>query len=211
MEVKNTITLLNKQTKALETFDMFTGELVSSSTELVPSFIYTVEMAQAICNLVREGHTLQEIAAMEGMPKLHAIYGWRSGHPDFKKALVEAKKDRAEYFHDKAVAALQSAEGAAKEEVPAAKLQFDGWLKLAEKGNPEEYNPKPQMLQGGAAPAMIVINTGINREPTTVEVINEERLCTNRETENTTESVVKEAEIGSGEVEESLGAEIRGS
>ncbi len=164
-----------------------------------------MEIADAICNLVREGKTLKEIAEMEGTPQLHTIYNWRRLHPDFKKKLTDCKKDRAEYFHDKAVQALLDADGVSKEEVPAAKLQFDGWLKLAEKGNPEEYNPKPQVLQGGAAPAMIVINTGINREPLTVEVNNEQEICIDREPESGLRDIHGEQESGRSE---NIGAEI---
>ena len=144
---------------------------------------------------------------MPGLPPLYILYNWRRYHPDFKKNLEIAKKDRAEYFHDKAVQALIDAEGATKEEVPGAKLQFDGFLKLAERGNPEAFNSKPQVLQGAIAPAMIVINTGINREPTTIEVNNEE-ICISGRDENELRGVHGDKGSGREEVIEAIGAEI---
>lgn len=207
MEEKNTMTLLNKQTKALETYNIHTGELVATSGQLVRSFVYSLEIAEAICNLIREGKTLNDIALIEGMPQLHTMYQWRRYHPDFRKHMSDAKKDRAEYFHDKAVEALRDSAGASKEEVPGAKLQFDGFIKLAERGNPEEYNAKPQMLQQSAAPAMIVINTGINREPTTIEVNNEE-ICISEGSQDSIQSVPEAERTGREEVIEAVGAEI---
>jgi len=159
---------------------------------------------------VREGKTLNEISEIEGMPPLHLMYNWRRFHPDFKKNLEIARKDRAEYYHDKAVEVLKGADGASKEEVPGHKLQFDGFLKLAERGNPEAFNAKPQVLQQSAAPAMIVINTGINREPTTIEVNNEE-ICIGERSEDSIQHVHGAEGSGREEAIEAIGAEIGGT
>lgn len=208
MEERSTMTLLNKQTKLLETFNIHTGELVQREGELVSQFVYSIEIADAMCALIREGTTLKNIAAMDQFPNLHIIYNWQNHYPDFKMKMKQAKKDRAEYFHDKAVGVLEDADGISKEEVPGAKLQFDGFLKLAEKGNPDAYNPKPQQLIGGAAPAMIIINTGINRDsPITVETTSEE-ICVNKRSSDGLRRVygqTRETEAGA-----SIGAEISG-
>lgn len=141
---------------------MHTGEVVAVEGQNQNKFLYTLDMADAICNLIREGLTMQDIAKIGGMPPLHLIYKWKNIHPDFADRIKKAKGDRAEYYHDKAVAALDKADGSSKDEVPGLKLQFDGYLKLAEKNNPEEYAAKPDKV-AGAGTTVIMINTGINR------------------------------------------------
>lgn len=166
MDEKSTMTLLNRQTGKLETFNIHTGELIVREGEAKNSFVYSLEMADAICNLIREGCTLNEISKYEGMPPLHVIYRWRSYHPDFAEKIKKAKLDRAEFYHDKAASILETASRATKDDVPAIKLQFDGYLKLAEKNNPEEYQAKPAQV-AGAGTTVIMINTGINRRAIT--------------------------------------------
>lgn len=163
MNRRDVMTVLNTQTKILETFNIHTGELVASSTQVSQQWVYSLEIADAIINLVRQGKTYTSICTMEGFPPLHIFYQWRSIHPDFSKRLQDARADRANYFHDKAVDVLDSAEGITKDEVPGAKLRFDGYMKLAEKGSPSEFGNKIEHVGDGIAPKMIILNTGINR------------------------------------------------
>jgi hypothetical protein len=170
LEEKETMTLLNPKTKQLETFNIHTGEIVAREGENLPTHLYSIEIADAICNLIREGKTYTMIAAMEAMPALHAIYRWKEVHPDFAKKLKAARKDRATYFHDKAVDILEESDKIDKDEVSRDKFRFDSFLKLAERGAPTEYGQQTQLALGSNAPTMIVINTGINREdPVTFE------------------------------------------
>lgn len=173
MEEKETITILNKQTKKLETINIHTGEVVTTEGEISSRFLYTVELSEAIANYISEGNTLKQISEMSGMPALYLMYNWRRTHPDFRKKLQLARKDRASYFEDKLIEVVTEAAGASKDDVAALKLQMDGYNKLAEKGDPETYTPKPQNLLAANAPAMIVINTGINREVIEIEANNE--------------------------------------
>jgi len=167
VDTNETMTLLNKQTGELETRNIHTGELVVTEGDLTSSHIYSVEICDAICNLIREGYTYTSASKAPGMPPLYLIYQWLNRHPEFKKKAADARRDRATFFHDEAVREL--GETADREDVPVGKFKFDGYMKLAEKGNPDEYGQKTAAL-GQMAPTMIVINTGINRdEPITVE------------------------------------------
>lgn len=182
MKETEVMTLLNKKTGKLETFNIHTGELVAKEGENLPTHIYSVEIADAICNLVREGRTYEEVSSMEGMPALHLIFKWRSTHPDFAKRLKDARRDRATLHHDKAVEVLKDSDTMDKDDVPVAKFRFDSYLKLAERGSPEEYGQSHKQAPGsGGAATMIVINTGISREPVTIEGVVHETEDSNRE------------------------------
>lgn len=209
MEEKETITILNKQTGKLETINIHTGETVTTEGQLTQQYLYTVELSEAIANYVAEGNTLKQISEMQGMPPLYLIYNWRRSHPDFKNKLKLARKDRASFFEDKMIEVVEEAGGASKDDVAALKLQMDGYNKLAEKGDPETYTPKPQNLLAAHAPAMIVINTGISRDTIEIEA-NNERICINQRSEDRLRRVHEESEEEGSESSPSLGSEIGG-
>ena len=208
MEEKETITILNKQTGKLETINIHTGETVTTEGELTQQYLYTVELSEAIANYVAEGNTLKKISEMAQMPPLYLIYNWRRSHPDFKNKLKQARKDRASYFEDKMIEVVDSAKDAGKDDVAALKLQMDGYNKLAEKGDPETYTPKPQNLLAAHAPAMIVINTGISRDTIEIEA-NNEKIRINQRSENGLRTVEEESGK-SGSESPSIGSEVGG-
>lgn len=170
---KHLTTLYNKEERRLETYNIHTGELISYEGMVPKGFQpYSVEINFAICAMVREGKTLEQISQIPGMPPHHLMLSWKAYHPDFKKALAEARLDRAEVFHDKAVKVLDDASqtNLSKDDVPAEKFKFDGYLRLAEMNNPEMYNKKPTGNTGVGA-LQIIVQTGINREaPIVVDV-----------------------------------------
>ena len=193
MEVKETMTILNKKTKELETFNIHTGEIVARSGDLVPIHMYSLETAEAIANLVREGLTYEKVSKAMGI-SIQQIYSWRRIHPEFDKELLAARKDRGTYFHDKAVDVLEETDTLEREEVPGAKFKFDSYLKLAGISAPSEYAPQPKVASV-ATPATIIINTGINREPITIEEIHERDIPI-------TDSPREEEESGEGTYQE---------
>ena len=212
MESRSILTILNKQTGELETRNIHTGELVATSNAMVAgaAFIYSMEVADAICSLVREGLTYKKISMLRNMPSLHLIFAWKNAHPDFAKRLKEARADRAALFHDRAVEVLEDDEPLTRDAVTAAKFKFDGWLKLAEKGDPNTYSAKPTSLPSSQAPTMIVINTGISRdEPITVNGEVYEKESTNAGGRIHVTGGLPESEPIT-EVREAIGAEISG-
>lgn len=200
MEKKYLITNINPRTGKLETYDYRTGDLMGTEEGLTSKYVYTFALGQAICNLVREGKTIKWITQQDNMPAYSTVSNWRNLFPDFDAMMKQARRDRAEYYHDKAVEALEGAEGAGREELPAAKLQVEGFMKLAEKGNPEAFNPKQNVLQNANAPTMIVINTGINREPINIEV-NNEKIRIDQRPEDGLRGVSERGEGGAIETE----------
>jgi hypothetical protein len=170
MEQKYAMTLLDKKTNQVKTYDIRTGEVISVDGVLAENtkFLYSLEIGDAICNLVRGGMTLTEVSRVKGMPALCVIYRWREIHPEFKQRLDIARSDKGDYYHDKAVEVLEDIE--TKDDVPVGKLKFEGYMKLAEKNNPDRYQQKGAGVAAGAL--QIIVNTGIVREdqPVTVEV-----------------------------------------
>ena len=161
MDAHNLVSVQNKETGQLQTFDMITGEEVFRDGRLVKDhqFIYTVEDGMQISALVREGKTLKQIASLPDAPSLHLIYAWRRMHPDFAKSLADAKADRAEYFRDKAVELLDQKDLDEDGKLKVAKFKFDGYTKLAAQDNPAEFGQKRE--DGGSAPTQIIIQTGV--------------------------------------------------
>ncbi len=159
--------MLNKETGNLETFDIITGELIYAGGELVKDhdFAYTIPQAILIADEIRLGKTLQEVGSMPTMPSLSLIYAWRRNHPDFKQLMQDAKADRAEFMRDKAQETL---ENATEDTVKVDKLQFDGYLKLAEKDDPDNFGKSTNTEAGGV---QIIVNTGIVRDSDIIEVI----------------------------------------
>lgn len=182
---KELITVTDKPSGELHTYSIVTGELIYRDGSLTKDFdfAYTIPEGMKIAARVREGKTLKEIAASAESPSLHLIYAWRRNFPGFAQMLKEAKEDRAEYFHDKAVIIVEEAEEA---DTRLDKFRFDAYMKLAEKGNPQEFGKTGAEAGGGNV--TIVVNTGIDRDPpVTIEVeskkVDEEDECVTLEEE----------------------------
>jgi len=143
-------------------YDMVSGELVSRSDNIdmyrrVP---YTLEVAHKILELVRNGETISAISRVEGMPNPGVIYTWLQSHPDFKEAMEQARLDRAEVFHDKAIATAENVTD--KDEVPAARLLVDTYKWAAEKGDKNRFGSSKIDIDVKQQD-IIVMDTGIDR------------------------------------------------
>tara|TARA_R100001086_G_scaffold248358_1_gene185115 strand:+ start:8818 stop:9417 length:600 start_codon:yes stop_codon:yes gene_type:complete len=121
-------------------------------------FVYSRKMASQIIERFIEGETISSITRYPDMPDRKSIYRWIAKHPEFKAEYEEAKKLRADCFHDKAIA---EAEGATDpDDVRLHKLKIDTYKWAAGVGNPNEYNPRPKEENTGN---IFIINTGIDR------------------------------------------------
>lgn len=153
--------------------------------------------------MVREGSTYKDITALDYMPDIPILMMWKNRHPDFSENLKNARRDRAMLYHDEAVDVLRDSAGVERNDVAREKMRFDGFMKLAEKGAPQDFLPKVQDKAIGNAPTILIINTGVNRQPVTIDagVIN---------VEETTQSIgTGEHVTGSGsDADEAIGAEI---
>ncbi|HCI7806722.1 TPA: hypothetical protein NPY76_004679 [Escherichia coli] len=69
---------------------------------------YTIALAEEICLLVAEGHSLREIAKMPGMPSIATLMRWQYEHPDFKEHIAIFKWLHAQDAAEQAVEAIRN-------------------------------------------------------------------------------------------------------
>ena len=62
--------------------------------------IFTPELAEQICDLIREGKSERQICKMPGMPPLRTLQDWKDRNPDFLQQSARAREASAEKFND---------------------------------------------------------------------------------------------------------------
>jgi transposase len=183
MEIQDkieTITLINPITQAVEVWNPYTGEMVATSVDKELEEMkykgFTLERAQAIVSLVREGYSFRKIEKMANMPSVHIMYFWKRKFPNFAKMLKEAREDRADLLVERYLEMVESDEDISESEARAIKNKIDAWKWVAEKYSPKEFGVSKE--RGDGAPTQINIYTGIIRdeEPETTVTINGEKV-----------------------------------
>lgn len=61
---------------------------------------YTPELAQKICDLIREGMSERKICMMPDMPEARTLWRWKEEHPEFCQQSARAREESAEKFND---------------------------------------------------------------------------------------------------------------
>jgi len=160
------------ETGEIEIVECATGNVLSqvATYEVVSRiqgrYVISPGVISVITNLVRShGLTLIKISKMEGMPPISVLYAWKAASEEFRIALREAEKDRADIFHDKLLDAAETIDGLGKDEVPSKKLLIDTLFRLAEADNSEKYKTKASAGEGSGGSVVIRVDTGIKREP----------------------------------------------
>lgn len=64
---------------------------------------YSDALAQKICDLLEEGYSMRQIAAMPGMPSTTTMVKWKEDHPDFLLRSARARETSAEKFDDERI------------------------------------------------------------------------------------------------------------
>lgn len=171
MNFRNEMVIRNKETGDLEVIDLDTGELVQSSGKEVhsdPVFQFNYAIALEICQLVRKGYRMTQIAEMPGMPSVDIIAFWQRREKMFAEELRQAKRDRAELHYEKVLEiADQALDGVFPTQAAAAsaRLASDSYKWAAEKMYPERFGNKVVHEGNTEKPILMrVINTGINRQ-----------------------------------------------
>lgn len=62
--------------------------------------IYTPELAEKICELIRDGVSERKICGMPGMPGWTTLNRWKLENPDFRNQSARAREASAEKFND---------------------------------------------------------------------------------------------------------------
>jgi len=176
LKAENTEIILNTKTGKYELICLDTGETISQDNLVADLSKYRFNMEQGllVCQAIREGKTLQEIAKDPMYPSIHVIAYWRKNNPTFDEEIKLARKQRAEYYHDRVLELANTISDDAN--VAVAKFKADQYRWAAEKGDPSSYGNKIEHTGSNVAPSIVVF-TGINRQakPDIIEVINEQK------------------------------------
>jgi hypothetical protein len=132
------------------------------------AYPYSEEIAIAICAKITEGETMKAICSDDHFPPYYVINYWKGRYPEFRKMMEEAKRARAEIYHDEIV---EVAETVDEDNSKSAKVKIDAYKHLAAVNNPEEYGPRTKISGDLNAPLSFVISTGIDRSEPQPEAI----------------------------------------
>lgn len=147
----------------IETIDIATGKILGKRKfKSLKGYQYSSDFADLVCQLVREGMTLTKVCKMKGFPSYNTVCYWKGRHQEFKEMLVQAKKDRAEVYHDKMIDIAQEAtEGKIdKDSVSAMRLASECFEKAAASGDSAQYGrAKDQAVR---QEIHVMISTGID-------------------------------------------------
>lgn len=177
---KNLIYLYNSRNDDFDVIDPNTGLMVSKESSLSHKFkdyVYTPELGMQICEAIRSGMTILQINKDARFPPSSAIYYWMSKHKEFALRYEQAFRQRGDHFHDKAIDIALST--GSKDEANINKLKVDTLKWAAERADPERYGQKKADISINQ-PAVIVLNTGIDREgaPTIEELLSKKEPIT---------------------------------
>ena len=87
--------------------------------------LYSPELAEAICERVADGRTLEQSARHEGMPCRYTVWQWAKNKDDFSHMLQRAREWMAVSFVNEALEIADGTVGNSLEEIQAAKLRID--------------------------------------------------------------------------------------
>jgi transposase-like protein len=118
---------------------------------------YSSALADLICEKIVNGYTVVEAAKEYGVDYA-SICRWRREKEEFRVAVAQATKDRAENFHDQAIMEARSVNSGDK------KLEVETLKWAAERGDPDKFGNKTTLRGDKDAPITWVIDTGIRRK-----------------------------------------------
>ena len=120
----NSTIVKNPTTGKYETICLDTGEILNTSNPMdLSRYRFDLDVALIICQRIREGATLKQIGDDPTLPSLTVLHYWRRTNATFDQEIKLARKERAEYFHDKVLEIAD--EVVDREEVPVAKFKAD--------------------------------------------------------------------------------------
>ena len=153
----------NKQTGQYETICLDTGEVLNTgmNPKDMSKYKFNLDTALVICQKIREGATLKQIGDDPDLPSLTVLHYWRRTNASFDEEIKLARKERAEYYHDRV---LEIADDVVdRDEVSVAKFKADQYRWAAEKGDPSSYGNKVEHTGSNTAPSIVIV-TGIKRD-----------------------------------------------
>lgn len=124
------------------------------------TYPYSQVTVNHILQLITEGDTIRSIGRMKDMPSASVIHRWLREHKDFQSQMKEARKARAEHFHD---LVFETALNAKKKTIQEDRLKVEAFKWGAQVGDPDAYGNKTKVSGDPDAPIAFLIDTGIRR------------------------------------------------
>ena len=124
------------------------GGTVMAAKKGRPS-IYTIELAEAICERIAHGKALTKICKDKGMPAYQTVLRWRRDNEEFAKLYRAAKEDAADTIADQiqdVIARVESEELNPHQ----GRVMIDGLKWIAAKLKPGSYGDRIHQEHSGA-------------------------------------------------------------
>lgn len=140
------------------------GTYVQLGVNILPErreVVYNPVTVDLLCQLIAGGMGLTRACEHPGMPTYTTVCRWRRHHSWIDEALEQARRDRAEWHRDQALAEAEAASG--RDPISGAQLRVDTH-KWAAGVDHSRYSPKAKVEATITAPTQIIVHTGIPRE-----------------------------------------------
>lgn len=114
--------------------------------------VYSDELANTICALLAEGHSLKSICEREDMPVRSTVFKWI--HEDtngFMNKYARAKEESSDAFAEKMMDIAEEVDLKNGLSVQKARLQIDTMKWLMSKQKPKKYGDKLDLTSDGKA------------------------------------------------------------
>jgi hypothetical protein len=138
---------------------------------LTTSYPFSQITVDLICQLVCEGQSIMNVCKKPGFPNYATLCQWRRQHPHIEKQLEQARVDRGEYYRDRAVQEAELSEST-KDPINASALKVDTYKWAAGMDN-AKFSPKSKVEATLNTPVQIMVATGIDRTPITMDTTRE--------------------------------------
>jgi len=123
---------------------------------------YTDSVVGVIAEYIASGGRITKLPP--SLPPYCVIVRWRKKYPEFRQALEDAIRDRADYFQEQTMEYLEELkESGAEDRSSVARVQIDAMKWMAQTGNNDKYGNKTKLSGDPQAPLQIILDTGIRR------------------------------------------------
>lgn len=112
--------------------------------------IYSDELAETICDRLREGESMRRLCKDDGMPDRRTVERWMAADPEFAAKCARAREDQADLMDDRILDLADKTERSEIDPV-AARVVISTLQWRAEKLKPKVYGTK--IAHGGDADA----------------------------------------------------------
>lgn len=117
--------------------------------------LYTVEIADKICDDLIEGNSLRTICSQPGHPNRSTVMRWLDEQPDFAAKHARARLLQADYMDDKI---LDTADACTIETANADRVKIGAYQWRAERLEPKKYGARSALAltDGDGGPVKIL-------------------------------------------------------